>query len=269
MRVLRGPGNQDEAERDAERSRIAHARGLNPEGVKRQLAAIIASGDRTAALRSLRVPALVIHGDADPLVRVQAGIATAAAIPGARLLRIADMGHALPRKHWPALVDAIATHAGAAGCGGARRSAACSGRSGCAAAVAPRQPRRRQARPTACGRLPPPRGACGSAAAAVAPGGATAARWPPCRPRRLRAATATGCGRPVGPAHRPPCAGAGSEPSRLVRLPPCPHAAVEPLHAEHRTRHDRTRRRPRRRRSRRESQGGRRARPPSRFPSPA
>ena len=115
MRVLRGPGNQDEAERDAERSRIAHARGLSPDGVKRQLAAIIASGDRTAALRSLRVPALVIHGDADPLVRVQAGLATAAAIPGARLLRIPDMGHALPRKHWPALVDAIATHAGAAG----------------------------------------------------------------------------------------------------------------------------------------------------------
>jgi pimeloyl-ACP methyl ester carboxylesterase len=114
MRVLRGPGFEEEAAGDAERGRLAFARGLSPDGVKRQLAAVIASGDRTAALRSVRVPTLVIHGEADPLVRVEGGVATAAAIPGARLLRIPAMGHALPRAHWPQIVGAIAAHATAA-----------------------------------------------------------------------------------------------------------------------------------------------------------
>ena len=63
----------------------------------RQLLAIIASGDRTARLPELRVPALVIHGSADPLVRPDGGRATAAAIPGAELLEFDGMGHDLPR----------------------------------------------------------------------------------------------------------------------------------------------------------------------------
>ena len=93
MRVLRGPGFEEDEAHDAERGRLAHARGLSPDGVARQLAAIIGSGDRSHALRSVQAPTLVIHGDADPLVRVQCGIATAAAIPGAKLLRVPGMGH--------------------------------------------------------------------------------------------------------------------------------------------------------------------------------
>ena len=77
----------------------------------RQLAAILASGNRTAALGSVRVPTLVIHGDADPLVRVQGGEATAKAIPGAKLLVVKGMGHALPIPMWPQIIDAIAAHA--------------------------------------------------------------------------------------------------------------------------------------------------------------
>ena len=110
-RVLRGPHPfpEDEA-RDAERARAVFTRGLNPAGTARQLAAIFASGNRKPALRATRVPTLVIHGDADPLVPVQAGIDVAAAIPGAKLLRLPTMGHALPVSLWPQLVGAIANH---------------------------------------------------------------------------------------------------------------------------------------------------------------
>jgi pimeloyl-ACP methyl ester carboxylesterase len=73
----------------------------------RQLAAIIASPDRTPELRALRVPTLVIHGAADRLVQPSGGRATARAIPGARLLEIDGMGHDLPRVVWPRMIDAI------------------------------------------------------------------------------------------------------------------------------------------------------------------
>jgi pimeloyl-ACP methyl ester carboxylesterase len=57
------------------------------------------------------VPTLVVHGEADPLVRLPGGQATAAAVPGARLLTFPGMGHDLPRELWPAIVDAVARHA--------------------------------------------------------------------------------------------------------------------------------------------------------------
>lgn len=75
-------------------------RGYDPAGVGRQLAAIYAAGDRTAALRGLRVPTFVVHGADDPLIPPAAGRATAAAIPGARLLVVPGMGHDLPRAIW-------------------------------------------------------------------------------------------------------------------------------------------------------------------------
>ncbi len=77
----------------------------------RQLGAILASGDRTAQLRGIRAPTLVIHGDGDRLVRPSGGKATAAAIPGARLMMVKGMGHDLPRGAWPELMDAITEHA--------------------------------------------------------------------------------------------------------------------------------------------------------------
>ncbi|HLM86134.1 MAG TPA: alpha/beta hydrolase [Solirubrobacteraceae bacterium] len=80
-------------------------------GPGRQLAAIIASGDRTAQLRAISAPTLVIHGTTDPLIAPSGGRATARAIPGARLLSIEGMGHDLPRAAWPQLLDAISTHA--------------------------------------------------------------------------------------------------------------------------------------------------------------
>ena len=89
----------------------SYERDRDPAGVGRQLAAIIASGDRTRELHSIRAPTLVVHGTVDPLVAPSGGRATARAIPGAKLLRIKGMGHDLPRVIWPRLVDAIAENA--------------------------------------------------------------------------------------------------------------------------------------------------------------
>jgi pimeloyl-ACP methyl ester carboxylesterase len=106
--VLRGPDFPLDEARDAERAQLIFLRGLNPGGVARQLAAIFASGNRKPALRDVRVPTLVIHGDADPLVPVACGVDVADAIAGAKLLRIPRMGHALPISMWPQIIDAIA-----------------------------------------------------------------------------------------------------------------------------------------------------------------
>jgi pimeloyl-ACP methyl ester carboxylesterase len=110
-RVLRGPGFPLDEARDVGRAAETFARGLNPPGVARQLAAIMASGSRKEALAAVKTPALVIHGDADPLVRLDGGEATARAIPGAKLMVIVGMGHALPIPMWPQIIAAIEGHA--------------------------------------------------------------------------------------------------------------------------------------------------------------
>ena len=103
---------EDEA-KDRSRAERTYARGLNPAGVGRQLRAILASGNRKPRLGAVTAPTLVIHGTVDPLVRPEAGRDTAASIPGAKLIEIAGMGHALPIPMWPQIVGAIADHAGA------------------------------------------------------------------------------------------------------------------------------------------------------------
>jgi pimeloyl-ACP methyl ester carboxylesterase len=86
---------------------MSYDRDHDPAGPGRQLAAIIASGDRTAEVRSIVAPTLVVHGTADPLVGPSGGRATARAIRGAKLMNIEGMGHDLPRAIWPQLIDAI------------------------------------------------------------------------------------------------------------------------------------------------------------------
>ena len=89
----------------------SYDRGHDAAGPGRQLAAIIAAGNRTTELRRITAPTLVIHGTADPLINPSGGRATARAIPQAQLMMIEGMGHDLPRAAWPRLIDAIATHA--------------------------------------------------------------------------------------------------------------------------------------------------------------
>jgi pimeloyl-ACP methyl ester carboxylesterase len=103
--------DEDDLRRLAETS---YDRGLNPAAAGRQLAAIVASGDRTPLLRTITAPTLGIHGTADKFVPPSGGRATAKAIPGARLLTIDGMGHDLPRGAWPRILGAIEENAGRA-----------------------------------------------------------------------------------------------------------------------------------------------------------
>ncbi len=86
-------------------------RAYDPAGVVRQLAALIATSDRTAELARVSVPTVVVHGADDPLVHPSGGEATARAIPGAKLVMIPNMGHELPPRIWPRLIEAIAKNA--------------------------------------------------------------------------------------------------------------------------------------------------------------
>jgi pimeloyl-ACP methyl ester carboxylesterase len=103
-------------DKDRVRDMVARSydRGHDPAGPGRQLGAIVASGDRTAELRTIHVPTLVIHGSKDKMVARSGAVATAKAIPGAKLMIVEGMGHDLPEAAWPQLVPAIADHAHAA-----------------------------------------------------------------------------------------------------------------------------------------------------------
>ena len=108
VRVIGSPGFDIDEPDIRRRTGVAYDRAYDPVGVARQLVAIAASGDRTAALRSVDVPALVLHGAADPLIDVSGGRATARAIPGAEFVAFAGMGHDLPRPLWGEITRRIA-----------------------------------------------------------------------------------------------------------------------------------------------------------------
>lgn len=107
FRIIGSPAYRVDESRTRELAAAAYDRSHYPAGTARQLAAILASGSRTAALRELDVPTVVLHGESDPLVPLRAGLATARAIPGAELITIPGMGHDLPVQLWPTFVDAI------------------------------------------------------------------------------------------------------------------------------------------------------------------
>ncbi len=107
FRTIGSPGFPLEEERIRELAAATYERGHEAAGTVRQLAAIMASGDRTPRLRELDVPTTVIHGRADPLVPFRGGRATARAIPRARLIGVDGMGHDLPHEVWPTIVQAV------------------------------------------------------------------------------------------------------------------------------------------------------------------
>lgn len=111
-RVIGSPGYPSDEERLQRRVRTDFERGWYPPGFARQVAAIVADGDRRPMLKSIKTPTLVIHGEDDPLVPLAGGRDTAANIAGARLLTIPGMGHDLPLALVDRLADAIAGHIG-------------------------------------------------------------------------------------------------------------------------------------------------------------
>jgi pimeloyl-ACP methyl ester carboxylesterase len=88
-------------------AQLSSERDFTPDGTSRQMAAIMASPDRTPQLKKLNVPTLVVHGLEDGLVQPSGGYATTKAIPGARLLAFPDMGHNLPQARIPEILDEI------------------------------------------------------------------------------------------------------------------------------------------------------------------
>lgn len=94
-----------------ERGRETWDRGVSRPGVLRQMMAVLTQPDRTRALASLTVPTVVMHGLADKMVHVSGGRATAAAVPGARVVLIEGWGHDLPPALFPTFTRAIRTNA--------------------------------------------------------------------------------------------------------------------------------------------------------------
>ena len=108
-RLIAGPHFDEQAARELlragrqPRGRCAGA----AEGLARQTLAVTSTRDRTADLRQVRVPTLVVHGLLDPLVLPSGGMATARAVPGARLVMYPDMAHDVPDVRIPEITEEI------------------------------------------------------------------------------------------------------------------------------------------------------------------
>jgi pimeloyl-ACP methyl ester carboxylesterase len=105
--VLAGPAFPVAPDVLEARVRETIQRSNYPDGFARQLAAIVADGDRRARLKAIKAPTVVIHGSDDSLVPLDGGRDTAASIPGARLVEVRGMGHNVPVEVIPQIVDAI------------------------------------------------------------------------------------------------------------------------------------------------------------------
>lgn len=110
-RLIGSPNYPTEEQELHKRAKINLERGYNPAGVKRQLAAITASGDRRKLARKIKVPTLVIHGSADPVIPLSAGIETAKHIRKAKLKVVYGLGHDFPVPLMPKLTKWISKHA--------------------------------------------------------------------------------------------------------------------------------------------------------------
>lgn len=86
---------------------LTHERGVNPDGTSRQMAALVCEPPRPDALAALRVPTLVVHGDADPLIAPSGGERLVELIPDAELLVLEGMAHDLPSHYWAPLIEAV------------------------------------------------------------------------------------------------------------------------------------------------------------------
>jgi pimeloyl-ACP methyl ester carboxylesterase len=109
--IVGSPGFERDPEELRAVLRESYDRDPSPAGTPRQLAAILAAGNRKRDVSRITQPTTVVHGDSDKLVARSGGKATARAIPGAKLVLIEGMGHDLPRGVWPRIIDAIVENA--------------------------------------------------------------------------------------------------------------------------------------------------------------
>ena len=105
-RLLAGPEHCDE-DWILERNARSYDRCFHPEGVTAQLVAIVTSPSRSDGLRGLDLPALVVHGDIDPLVTFSGGERTAECLRGCEFLRLEGMGHDIPRYYWSTIIEHV------------------------------------------------------------------------------------------------------------------------------------------------------------------
>lgn len=111
VKNIGSPGFPFDPEQQRERVLRNIRRSVYPAGPTRQLAAIIDDGCRRARLAKVRTPTLVLHGEDDPLVKVEAGEDTARHISGARLVTIPGWGHDIPQPLIPRVASEIVAHA--------------------------------------------------------------------------------------------------------------------------------------------------------------
>lgn len=84
-----------------------YERNFDPRGVARQLAALIANGDRRSLLQTITAPSVVLHGAADQLIPLACGEDVARNIPNAEFRIIDGMGHDFPVALSQVIGDAI------------------------------------------------------------------------------------------------------------------------------------------------------------------
>ncbi|GAA4380614.1 alpha/beta hydrolase [Nocardioides caricicola] len=106
-RQIGSPAYPQPVETVEKRAADTFDRGVSASGVMRQMLAVLTQPNRSARLRSVRVPTLVVHGLADKMVHVSGGRATAAAVRGSELLLIDGMGHDLPPELFETFVGAV------------------------------------------------------------------------------------------------------------------------------------------------------------------
>ncbi|KTC20345.1 alpha/beta hydrolase [Pseudomonas marginalis ICMP 9505] len=93
LAALGSPNVKDDRQALLHQAALSYDRAFNPEGVKRQIMAILAEPSRVPLLNQLRVPTLVVHGTADPLLPVMHGVHLAAHIQGSQLKLIPGLAH--------------------------------------------------------------------------------------------------------------------------------------------------------------------------------
>jgi pimeloyl-ACP methyl ester carboxylesterase len=111
LTLIGSPAYPADPERLRERLQASVQRAWRPAGTARQIVAVVADGDRSPLLPLIQAPTRIIHGEADPLVRPQAGHDLVAKIPGAAADFIPGMGHDLPLQLLPRFAEGIAANA--------------------------------------------------------------------------------------------------------------------------------------------------------------